>query len=502
MSRDLVCLFFRFVYCRLLWGALISGLVATEALAAALSLPKGEYVVSPPSGGGKLTEVLHQFARTYGLEVKMPSRLSDDLNGKIGAASPEDFLNKVCAIYGLVWHFSDGILYFSRKSAQSSITISLPSGFAVQGLRKALLNADVLETKFGWGEVAEASKIVVYGPPQYLRIVKRHLLQMRKPDAQPDEVYVFRFQNVPVRGVGAPDGGQGVGGVVELLRSILMDGRALPVGVDAPTGNSAPDVGGKGGKSDAMPEASLREARATAPLASAISEDLRNNAIVIRGAAEQLGLYKRLIAKMDVPIASVAIDVAVVDLRMSALDQQKISDVFSIPAGEHKKTKDIMAALQQLEADGVARVVTRQSLRTVDGLSARLKFSDALESAVKEDGQKGTQVQSSVTVDVLPILLDGAKFHVEVKLGSVESGFLSEEPLTPLPGDEATGRKKQGEWQSVNTLKLHEDSTVMLAANTYELHRSARQFTDAGSSSLPPQYLVHRYFLISVRRVQ
>lgn len=500
MAKSLVSVSFRFGCVLLLWSVAALGL-AGGVLAAPLALPKGEYVASPPQGGSKLTEVLRQFARTYGLDVKMPTKLVDDLNGKIVAASPEDFLNKICSIFGMVWHFSDGTLYFSRKSAQSSITVSLPSGFAVQGLRKALLDAGVLETKFGWGEVADASKVVIYGPPQYLRIVKQHLVQMRKPDAKPDEVYVFRFQNVPVRGVVAPDGGKGVVGAVELLRSILMDGRNLPAGFDVPSGGAASTAGGKGGKVEVAPDASPREGRTTAPLASSISEDLRNNAVIIRGAAEQLGLYKRLIAKLDVPIESVAIDVAVVDLRMSALDQQKMADVFAIPAGAAKKTKDIVAALQQLETEGAARVVTRQSLRTVDGLWARLKFSDALESSVRVEGQTATQVQSAVTVDVLPILLDGAKFHVEVKLGSVESGILAEEPLTPLPGDEVTGRKKQGEWQSTNTLKLHEDSTVMLAANTYELHRSAKQFSDSGTAPLPPQYLVQRYFLISVRRV-
>lgn len=453
---------------------------------------------------GNGAHLLGGIADTYKLRMTRPTQLNDVVNGRIAGSTPEDFLNKVGALYGLVWHFTDGTLHVSRKANLASITLSLPEGFPIQYLRKALLDAGVLETKFGWGELPDANKVVLYGPPQYRDIIKRRVAQLRQPDGPGEEVYVLAFSNMPVRSTTLQLGERSVEmpGAADLLRQVLLDAKS---GGRTPAAPQAPGLVSSAAVRNMVGDASTAGG-VSVPLIASVTEDAKNNAVIVRGRAGQNDLLTRLVRNIDRPAESVDIDVAVVDLDVDALrNSPAATQLFNLASLSPRRTQDLAQLLTEMEVAGSARVVTRQSLRTVTSAPARLRFSDRVSTGSDEPtGEKdgpSPAVDSSVSIDALPVVLGRDELQLDLALQSVQVRVTETPALSPLPGDEGAARERKGEWQSTNTLRLREGASAIVAGNTYEVQRTAAPAGASGAAGQKWYVLMQRYFLVAARRI-
>ena len=114
-----------------------------------------------------LPEVLVKFGRIFGLEAQLSAAIASStavVNGKLTTTNPAEFLNQLGSAYGLSWFIQNGTLYVSRSSERITRMLT-PPGISAAGLKMALTELGVIDSKFGWGEVVERGIVLVSGPP-------------------------------------------------------------------------------------------------------------------------------------------------------------------------------------------------------------------------------------------------------------------------------------------------------------------------------------------------
>lgn len=456
---------------RLLAAAILA--VALPGFAARLPWPDSPY--GHHANNTRLDTVLADFAAAFSLSLALQPDVGGQVNGRFSAATPAEFLTRLGGMYGFVWYTHAGTLFVSRATDVTTQSVAAPGG-NVAAMRKALTDLGVLESRFGWGELAEQGVVMVSGPPSYVKLVEQTI---RNLPARAQQLRVFRLQHASATDRTVQYRGQGVTtpGVASMLQSMVGGGApphvagsgAATVPPNVPASLPSGTVGGGLGPAlrPAVPlvdvnapgadGAAATAAQGAAPSATSggprpmVRAEPRLNAVIIQDLPERLPLYEQLIAQLDVPTMMVEIEAMIVDVSSDRADELGVDWSgrigrfsasfnaidgaalgFSSPAVAAGHA--LLGRLRLMQSKGDADIRSRPAVLTSDNMAALLDLSETF--YVRSQGERVaavTPVTTGTSLRVSPhVVRQGGKTLVQLKI-DIEDGQVNDARVDTLP---------------------------------------------------------------------
>ena len=97
---------------------------AVEA-AAAPPWPASPYTYQ--ADNQSLRAALEEFARHFGLRAQVSADVEGIVNGRVGAATPTEFLDRLSNMFGLMWFHYAGTVYVTRSTNRVTRSLALPA---------------------------------------------------------------------------------------------------------------------------------------------------------------------------------------------------------------------------------------------------------------------------------------------------------------------------------------------------------------------------------------
>lgn len=462
---------------RVLQSLALALLLALASAGAHAATPWPEASFTYIADNQPLPEVLRRFARSFGLETQLSLAVATSnavVSGKITTASPTEFINQLSAAHGLSWFAQNGVLYVSRSSERSTRAIT-PPGISAAGLKKALSDLGIIESKFGWGDVPERGIVLVSGPPAYVDLVQRAVAEL--PPMPPDqELEVFRLRHASVddRTIFYRDRQIITAGIASILRGlitgdsskggthIMLTDVAAPLRTQlAPLTPLDGETQSGGARPDA-PSATVPPSPPGVAGRAVIQADSRLNAVIIKDRPENMQIYRQLIGLLDVPSQLVEIEAMIIDVNVNKLSQLGVdwsartgkagirygdptvetnypSAVIALGSANAATViadagSYLLARINALESNGDARIVSRPSILTVDNLGALIDLSDTMYvQSVGERVANVVPVTVGVTLRVTPHIVAEAGHQSVQMVVDIEDGSFQDSTTTGLP---------------------------------------------------------------------
>ena len=434
--------------------------------------------------GQKLDAVLREFAANFSLAVDIEPGLADIVDGRFNTRNPTEFINRLGGVFGFQWFTHAGTLYVSRNDKMATRAFSIAGSSAA--VRQALTDLDVIDARFGWGDLPEQNVVLVSGPPAYLRLIETTLAALpMAPGGQ--QVAVFRLRHAPVedrliqyrdREITSP-------GVATVLRNLMMSNAGGNRGVDAFGANSQSLTSVAGQREPVVigepTPAAQPAANAGAPRPSAaarsgvrvrepsIQADPRINAIIVHDIPERIPLYEKLIAQLDVPTSLIEIEAMIIDVNKTRLEELGVAwgavgrdggtaigfgnvsntattantiSLITAPRGTGVNPTTVIAdagnyfvsRIRALESTGDARIQSSPSILTTDNAGALIDLSETF--YVRVTGERVaslTPITAGTTLRVTPRLIaqDGQPriwMVVDIEDGRIQDRTVDELP--------------------------------------------------------------------------
>lgn len=452
--------------------ALVTVFAGTPALAGS-PLPDASFTYIADSQ--PLPEVLTRFGRIFGLEAQLSAAVSSSVsvvNGKLTTSNPAEFLNQLGSGYGLSWFIQNGTLYVSRSNERVTRSLT-PPGISAAGLKTALTELGVIDPKFGWGEVVERGIVLVSGPPSYVDMVVRSVVEL--PAMPPDqELQVFRLRHAPVddRTIFYRDKQIVTPGIASILRglisgesrtgtSIALSDLASPLrGQLSPLTPLNGDTG-RTGKAEAG-SVTVAPSAVSAQSRAVIQADPRLNAVIVKDRPENMQIYRQMITLLDVPSLLVEIEAMILDVNASQVAELgvdwnarvgRLGANIGDPAGLTSNPSAVLSLgntnsatiisnaanflvtrINALESKGQAKVVSRPSILTIDNQGALIDLAETFYiQSVGERVANVTPVSVGVTLKVTPhVIEEGGRKSVQLVV-DIEDGTRTDVTIQGLP---------------------------------------------------------------------
>ncbi|CAM3765618.1 Type 3 secretion system secretin [Bordetella sputigena] len=476
-------------------GLAVATFVLATSADAAPSWPAAPYTYF--ASDESLEAVLRRFSSGFSLSLQLAPGVAGLVNGKFTATNPTEFMDKLAGVYGFNWFVYAGTLFVSPASAMVTKTISVGNG-AIAGLRDALDRLGVIDDRFGWGELPDQGLALVSGPPAYVALIERTINAL-PPTAGRQEVAVFRLKYASVndrvvryrdQSITTPGlatllreliGGSGAGAgnsVLSAMAAPLRDPYALrepgPAGTSPLADLGKPAPPGRGGLFDG--------GRRTRP--ATIQADPRLNAVIVQDIPERMGVYRSLIAQLDVPTTLIEIEVLIVDITADATRELGVrwgaragKTEFGVgysgprPTNPDGKGLDpgimepgtigfsaansLLARLNALQQNKDAQILSKPSILTSDNMGALIDHSKTFYIRLATDryvDARAVTVGTSLRVTPRYIDANGAR-QVELTV-DIEDGKITQDPeVDQLPVTSKT---------SVSTLAVVGDGEALL----------------------------------------
>ncbi|MDR1456622.1 MAG: hypothetical protein LBI34_00990 [Puniceicoccales bacterium] len=345
-----------------------------------------------------LNALIHDFTAIQHVDVVIGAPLTGNVNGIFENITPNDFWDRLCKAYNLIWFYDGTALYVYPGTEIKTEVISMTQQEAVT-LRKVVSDLDFAGSNTVLRYVPDTRMMVASGPPRFLEILRTFLSKIQTNTIQnfADETVVQIF---PLKYAFAYDvtldvgsgGGVRIEGVATLLTRILGGMNTIPAAMQesvllgSPSGahsmdgilqkqsaissavNQAQQIAAQVAQQDQetkkqspqasqlkgitkLPSRSLRtaedgktkisveetEARNLTGKLTSITYDARQNAVIIRDRKDLMPFYQSLIDRFDVPMKAVEIDVAIVDINVGKSHKMGI-DVLEFLNGERSLT--------------------------------------------------------------------------------------------------------------------------------------------------------------------
>jgi len=429
--------------------------VTPMAESAALPWRNGPYTYQ--ADNIPVNKVIQDFCATMGVKAQIDSDISSIVNGKLSAASGQEFLELFMANYGLAWYYYAGVLHVSKQTNQVTKTFSVAAD-TIKGLKQALTDLGVLDARFGWAEIGQQGMIIVSGPPEYVRIVAK-TIDALPLSANGQKVVVFRlkYASVEDRTIFFRDKQRTVIGMASLLKSLITPSKGgaapraasgdqisppspLPTPLPSILGSlteplPSPALNASSGNTESQKEPSGTKTKTgeSAPppfeagAGASIESDTRLNAIIVKDSPDRIPMYEKLIAMLDIPVAMVEIEARILDVSKTKLRElgfdwgiaaKNATFAFGAPTqapatsglsdfslGIHARVTSntvvldsasyLLSRIHALESQGDANTLARPSILTTDNLGALIDLSQTVYAEVK-----GERVANLVPVTV------------------------------------------------------------------------------------------------------
>lgn len=334
------------------------------------------------TNGSRLADVLRVFAAGQHVPLRLSGPVEGVVSGRF-AMPPPQFLDTLCATYGLVWYYDGAVLQVSASRAQQRLAIR-PNYLTPQALSAALQDVGAVDAHFPLQVDAAAATFDVHGPAGYVTRVRETAARL-EADARErthTSVRLFRLQVATAADQTREIDGQRVvvPGVATLLRQRVH-----------------------GGAGDAAHTAQTAYAAAPlefdAPL-PVIEADATTNSILIRDRPEHIDGDGVLVADADVPPELVSLQTWVVDVAADALPGLQAALPQALTTGHATVAEDgaraLLAELGELEQTHRARLEVSRTAFTFDRAPAVFDRHEARMLAHETDTDDGVDLWLSV----------------------------------------------------------------------------------------------------------
>lgn len=445
-----------------------------------------------------LEDILQEFGNQMNLRVFCSPGVRGRVSGRFLGLTPEKFLDQLSRAYGLDWLYYNQQIYF-YSSAESQTVVRTLRYLPVEQAVKVVEQMGIFSVGASIRGIPETPMVLLSGPPKFLEIAQEVIRTLEEQTAykQTNEMVIQVFPlnyawaydvqlsgGTGIEGIATTlsrlvhgyGGGGGGGFSVSLgnftpnanLMTSVTDragtqqqvARAFPPNRETPQNSissqqSSPASSGKGNQQNGGMGDGYGPASATANQYNvSIAADVRANAVVVRDIRENMPFYKAAIAKLDVPVRIVEISAAIVDIDVNASRSLGFSGIninasglqmgtnttggaiggnFSI-SGVYG-TNTITAALNFLEKNQQAKVLSRPTIVTLDNFAASIGTQDTFYAKTGDRYSSNLyDVSAGLTLQVVPhitIERGQAQIYMQVK---VEDGDVnSDTPVNGLP---------------------------------------------------------------------
>lgn len=357
-----------------------------------------------------LREVLDDFAQTFGTQLQIEGLLDGNVNGKIRANTPQSLLDRLGMEHRFQWYLYNNTLYISALDQQESARLEVSSE-TVADLKQALTDIGLLDNRFGWGELPEDGVVLVSGPKRYIEQIKQFSSQRRSAEEKQSVLtYPLKFANAGDRPIDYRGEKMIIPGVASMLRGLLEPRSASATAkatrapssgaaITSPMAQGLPRLGNPLLSQMLAPsssEAQFNNGMSLTPRAPVsvgrirVEADVRNNAVMIYDLPERHGMYRDLIAQLDVARKLVEIDAIILDIERTQLREFGVNwgfqnanfrgGVNNIAPGSSSQLSisnrdGFFADVRALEQRGLATLVSNPSVLTLENQPAVIDFN-------------------------------------------------------------------------------------------------------------------------------
>jgi type III secretion protein C len=402
-----------------------------------------------------IKRILEDFTNQFGVSLDIHSSIKGTIDGRIAANSAVDFLDKLALMRKFRWFVYANTLYVVPLNDNVVEKIQTTST-SLQESKQAIIGIGLFDSRFGWGELPEENSVIISGPAQYIKLVKK-VLGKTESKRQDLEIMIFRlkYADAQDREIQYRNRVVITPGVATILRNLLQDKRAksgsnldLTSGAmnnysgasqnNFATGSNPPSPmgmranaekgmdgrapaspfsflsGGNGGESSASLEGGLnnsvqnnylqgfnagsganKEGRASVPLVEA---DSRLNAVIIRDNPAKKDYYQALINEFDQQPRMIEIEAMIIDINRSKMKDLGID--WTVKSGKSAIGFSPVADASLSLAGSALGAGSSILINNLNSFYTRIR-------ALEQDGEAYVLAKPSVlTVDNLGAVLD------------------------------------------------------------------------------------------------
>ena len=434
-----------------------------------------------------LRVALDTFAVAQGLSIVASPSVSGRFSGDFKDVPPGEFLDRIATTHNLIWYYDGAALYVYGAGEIATSLLDLQYMKADE-VRQMLAELGVEDARFPLKTASNGELVMVAGPPRYVALVAEMIAKAdklrEKRTYSEVEARIFPLTytwaaNVSF-GVSSPESTATIQGVASLLEEIMSGDVNLGVS-ELPA-----------------EEAAKLEVARLSGVKPMIRAENRLNAVIVRDVSSRMGMYEKLIEKLDVPQKLVEIDVTIVEMsQKNALDWQlSISGTGSrrsneVGAGMNAVNVfgpdsvagqglagavthfgshyDLTASLTALREKGKARSISRTQLLTVNNLAAEMTDTQSYHAKVVGTEVASLQeVTAGTTLQLKPRILHSLSTNVpnQVWLSlQLDDGGFEAISVDSMPMKRSSGLTTQ--------TAVFEDESIMLAGYLRDIEEDA-----------------------------
>lgn len=436
-----------------------------------------------------ISTALGDFAKEFGMGLDMPA-MDAVVEGRIRAASPQAFLDRLGQENHFQWFVYNETLYISPTSTQSTARIEVSSD-AIDDLQQALTDVGLLDSRFGWGILPDEGLVLVRGPAKYVDFIRDYSRKVEPPGKAAKQnilVLPLKYANAADRIIHYRDQQLNVAGVTTILRELLQSrsGGESPIGINqAQRQGGMGTAGGAGGASalgvnygsiasdtdmgaleeglnQMMGNSSSRKGRgdhSSVKQNIRVSADVRNNAVLIYDLPKRRAMYEQVVKQLDVPRNVIEIDAVILDIDRNELAQ--LSSRWNFNAGSVSGGANLLesgatstlfiqdagkfsADLRALEGNGSASIIGNPSILTLENQPAVIDFSRTeYLTALAERVANIEPITAGTSLQVIPRALTGGdksqvQLIVDIEDGQIDVSTINDTQPSVRKGNVST----------------------------------------------------------------
>ena len=358
------------------------------------------------ANGEAVEEALKSFASNYGIPIIINDQVDSIVNGKIGPFPPIEFLDTIARLNNLIWYFDGDTLYIYNSNQIIKTIVNLEY-LSINNLKNSLIEMGIWDSRYGWKERPKDGLIYLSGPPRYVELVieTATLLDSKSGERKKSQLdfkvfplkyaraedYLISYRNQQVK----------IPGVATILKQIVLqsDGRSI-VMLESPTQSQSlnPVTPITGKQPPKLAEQNV-QTQSTQPnqkqIASenvVINADKRSNSIIIYDLASKMPMYENLIKTLDKPLSQVEINVSIIDVDTTSIDEIGVNWKLDSKGGKSFLNFDpsdkllqkssstilnstagrLMSQVKLLATQNKAKILSRPSILTLNNTEAVL----------------------------------------------------------------------------------------------------------------------------------
>jgi type III secretion protein C len=172
-----------------------------------------------------IRKILEDFCDQFGIILEISPSVKGTINGRLAANSANEFLDRLALMRKFRWFVYANTLYVSTLNDNVVEKLGINSESSSEA-KQALIGIGLFENRFGWGELPEEQSIIVSGPAEYVKLVKKVI---GKPETKKidSDIMIFRlkYANADDREIQYRNRVVVTPGVATILRNLLQDKR-------------------------------------------------------------------------------------------------------------------------------------------------------------------------------------------------------------------------------------------------------------------------------------